>query len=187
MKKLILILCIISLSLITNGQPKIDIGIKGGLNFSKVEYSTFNPKGKTGYHAGAFALFKFSKIGLQPEIIFSQVGSKADFDNVWKSSYISIPIIVKLYIAGGLNLQVGPQFGFLNKAELNDTLNIKSKLKEADFSLAMGVGFDAPFRINFTARYNLGLRNINNNLRNGTFNSQVFQLSVGFKLFNIGK
>ena len=185
MKKLILLIAVATLSIITYGQAKIAIGVKGGLNFSKADVSNFSTSGKTGYHGGAYALFKFSKIGIQPEIIFSQQGSVVDIDD-WNTKYLNIPIIVKLYIAAGVNLQTGPQFGFLSKAELQNGNKIADKLKSSDLSLAMGAGWDAPFGMNFTARYNLGLSNNSSGSKIESIKNQVFQVSVGIRLFKFG-
>lgn len=185
MKKLILFAAITVLNVVAHGQAKIALGIKGGLNFSKVDISNVTSSGKTGYHGGVFALFKFAKIGIQPEIIFSQQGSVVDLED-WDSKYVNIPIILKLYLAAGVNLQLGPQFGFLNKAEL-DGQDIKDLLKSSDISAAFGIGWDALFRLTFDARYNLGLSNNNDDSGSETIKNQVFQISVGYKLFKFGK
>jgi len=185
MKKLILFAAITALNVVAYGQAKIALGIKGGLNFSKVDISNVTSSGKTGYHGGVFALFKFAKIGIQPEIIFSQQGSVVDLED-WDSKYVNIPIILKLYLAAGVNLQLGPQFGFLSKAEL-DGQDIKDLLKSSDISAALGIGWDALFRLTFDARYNLGLSNNNDDSGSETIKNQVFQISVGYKLFKFGK
>ena len=185
MKKLILIAIIVSLNSFVFGQAKIAIGIKGGLNFSKLDVSNVSSSSKTGYHAGAYALFKFAKIGLQPEVIFSQQGSEVELET-WDTKYLNIPIILKYYLLAGVNLQAGPQFGFLNKAEL-DGQNIKDLLKSSDISLALGLGWDAPFGLSFDARYNLGLSEINDEPGSETIKNQVFQVSAGIRLFKFGK
>jgi len=184
MKKIILILSIVVINNISFGQ-RIVIGIKGGLNFSKLDIPDVSTSKKTGYHLGAYSLFKFSKIGLQPEFIFSQQGSKVDRGN-WDAKYINIPIMLKLYLAAGFNLQAGPQFGFLNKAEL-DGNSIKDDLKKADVSLGLGLGWDTPIGLKLDARYNMGLTDNSDDPAYETIKSQVFQLSVGFGIFHLGK
>jgi len=168
----------------------LSIGIKGGPNFANLDVSDFSGslKNKTGIHGGAFVLFKTEKFGIQPEILFSQQGSKIKFDgNETEGSidYINIPIILKLYTVFGLNLQVGPQFGFLSKAEF-DGDNVKDSFKNSDTSLALGVGWDLPLRLSVDARYNLGLSDISDDPNFDTIKNQVWQISVGFKLFNFG-
>ena len=187
MKKLLILTAILSLNLFTIAQAKIAIGIKGGLNYSKLDVTNISTSGKTGVNGGAFALFRFAKIGIQPEVILSQQGSEVDLSDL-ESNYINIPIILKIYMAAGVNLQIGPQFGFLNKAEFDDNRgDVKDLLKTSDISAGLGLGWDAPFGLSLDARYNLGITDNNNGLYNETVKNQVFQLSVGLKIFKFGK
>ncbi len=190
MKKINLVVLVILLGAGSTFAQGISIGIKGGPNFANLDVSDFSGslKNKTGIHGGAFVLFKAKNIGLQPEILFSQQGSNIKFDsNNTEGSidYINIPIILKLYTVLGLNLQVGPQFGFLSRAEF-DGDNVKDSFKSSDTSLALGVGWDLPLRLSIDARYNLGLSDISDDPNFDTIKNQVWQISVGFKLFNFG-
>jgi hypothetical protein len=190
MKKINLLVLVILLGAGSAFAQGISIGIKGGPNFANLDVSDFSGslKNKTGIHGGAFVLFKMKKFGLQPEILFSQQGSNIKFDATNTESsidYINIPIILKLYTVLGLNLQVGPQFGFLSKAEF-DGDNVKDSFKNSDTSLALGVGWDLPLRLSIDARYNLGLSDISDDPNFDTIKNQVWQISVGFKLFNFG-
>jgi hypothetical protein len=185
MKKLILIIVAVTFGFASFAQVKIDIGIKGGLNFSKINVGNLSSSNKTGYHLGAYSLFKFGKIGIQPEFIFSDQGSEVNLEE-WNTKYINIPIILKLYLGAGFNLQAGPQFGFLNTAELNGA-NIEDDLKKSDMSLGLGLGWDTPIGLKFDARYNMGLSDNSDDPAYDTIKSQVFQLSVGIRIFKIGK
>ena len=173
-------------------QAQVAIGIKGGLNLAKLDMDDVGGsiKNKTGFHGGAFALVKVANIGIQPEIIFSQQGSKLKIDGQELESnfdYINIPIIVKFYLVAGLNLQVGPQFGFLSKAEI-EGVDTKDDLKKSDISAALGAGWDLPFGLTVDARYNLGLTKIEEDDAGfSSVKNQVIQLSVGYKLFKFGK
>ena len=186
------------------GQAQVALGIKGGLNFANVSTKSVGAayNSRTGYHAGAFLLLKFAKFGLQPEVIYSQQGTTVRFNSQnfdSNFSYVNIPIIFKLYLVGGLNLQAGPQFGFLTKATgINGynaitgqptTGDIKNYYKGSDISIGLGAGWDLPFGLNIDARYNLGVSDNNNSSASGTSDAvknQVFQLSAGFKLFKFG-
>jgi Outer membrane protein beta-barrel domain len=182
-------------------QAEVALGIKGGLNFANVNTSSTAAayNSRTGYHAGAFLLMKFAKFGLQPEVIYSQQGTTVKFNSQnldQNFSYINIPIMLKLYLVGGLNLQAGPQFGFLSKASsetynpltgAKTTEDVKDKLKGSDISIGLGAGWDLPFGLNIDARYNLGVSDNNNDSSGPTTKNQVFQLSAGFKLFKFGK
>ena len=179
---------------------EVAIGIKAGPNFAKLDASSSiadNFSNRTGWHGGAFVLFRGERVGFQPEIVFSQQGSKFDYsgrpDLKSNFSYVNIPLIVKLYTVAGLNLQVGPQIGFLTKAEWETptgTEDVKNQLKNTDFSLGLGVGWDLPFGLTIDARYNLGLTDNVDNAGSGAsvteLKNQVIQVSAGFKLFRFG-
>jgi hypothetical protein len=197
MKKVIfLFLCSFIILSESFSQASVAIGIKGGLNFANVDASSVGAayNSKTGYHAGAFVLVKLTKIGIQPEIIFSRQGSSykplngTSLDT--RFDYVNIPVILKLYLVGGLNLQAGPQFGFLAGASQDvvsgASVDIKNTLKGSDISAALGAGWDLPFGLSIDARYNLGLTKINDLAGSTDAKNQVFQLSVGYKLFKLG-
>lgn len=202
MKKLLVLAVTMIISATAFSQAQFSIGIKAGPNFAKIDTeSSFgdNYRNRAGFHGGAFALLKVGKIGVQPEVIFSQQGSKVKINSQdLKSSfnYINIPIIVKLYTIAGINIQVGPQFGFISSAE-TDTIDefgnvksgqdIKDELKTSDFSAALGVGWDLPFGLSIDGRYNLGLSDISKNAAAESIKNQVWQISVGYKLFKFGK
>ena len=201
MKKIIIVLALVAGSVGAYAQAQFAVGIKGGPNFANLNVSdpAATYKARTGWHAGGFVLMKFSKIGIQPEILFSQQGSKikvSGSDLNANYSYLNIPVIVKLYTVAGINLQAGPQFGFLTKAEsdynpitgqsYNSTQDVKSAYKKSDVSLALGVGWDLPFGLTLDGRYNLGLSDMSDEAKYETKN-QVWQISVGYKLFKFGK
>jgi len=189
------VIACLSISSAVFAQGEFAIGIKGGLNFANVNTSSASATfdSRTGYNAGAFALFKFGKIGIQPEVLFSQQGTKVKYSGGGLDqnfSYVNIPIIVKLYTVAGINLQVGPQFGFLTNdpvAKDPSGQDIKGAYKKSDVSAALGVGWDLPFGLTIDARYNLGLTTINNDAALNDTKNQVWQLSVGYKLFHFGK
>jgi hypothetical protein len=183
-------------------QAQVALGIKAGPNFSTIDTKSSpgeNYKNRAGFHGGAFLLIKAAKIGIQPEIIFSQQGSKVeinsrDFESNY--SYINVPIILKLYTVAGINIQAGPQFGFVTKAEepVRDQLNaysvedVKDRMKSSEFTVALGLGWDLPFGLTIDGRYNLGLSNIyESSQQSGEAKNQVFQLSLGYKLIKFGK
>lgn len=178
------------------GQAQFAIGIKAGPNFANINTDASlgqNYKNRTGFHGGAFALIKLTKLAIQPELIFSQQGSTVEFNGTsyeQNVDYMNIPVILKFYLVGGLNLQVGPQFGFVTKAEGENPLtgqidDIKDELKGSDLSAGLGLGFDAPFGLTLDARYNLGLSEVSDDAARQIKN-QVFQISVGFKLLKFG-
>lgn len=223
MKKIILLLSLAFISLESFSQIRADIGLKGGLNFAglnSVNSSSLQTtySNRTGYHFGAYFMIKITKFAIQPEILFSRQGQSYKIPSVSGDltsnfDYINIPIMLKFYLVGGLNLQAGPQFGFLSSAsgDVINTVNgvatnttsgasLTNFVKSSDVSLAVGAGWDLPFGLNITARYNIGLSDINqktgglvptvgqiSSLGTAESKSQVIQISVGYRLFKIGK
>lgn len=183
MKKLLILVFVLSSVVAANAQVQIALGLKAGANISKFDDEAAD--NLTSFHAGAFGLFKFTKIGIQPEVLFSQQGSKFD-DADLKTAYMSIPVMVKIYLIGGLNLQAGPQFGFLTKAEL-DGQDIKESFKNSDLSANLGLGWDLPFGLTLDARYNIGLSDIGDQPGLPELKSRVIQVSIGYKIIKIGK
>lgn len=202
MKKILILVCLISAIGLMNqaqAQAQFALGLKGGLNIAKFDISqgSSNIDNRTGFHGGAFALFKFTKIGIQPEILFSKQGSEfnIDTDNYEANfDYINIPILVKLYLVAGLNIQAGPQFGFLTTSEIKSTIggitttqDVKDQLdKKSDTSIAVGAGWDLPFGLTLDARYNFGLSEFK--VGNGAdLKNKVLQVSLGYKFIKAGK
>lgn len=207
MKKILITLFFTGASLYSFSQTEFALGIKAGPNFAKIDTDASAGEiydNRTGWHAGAFMLIKGEKFGFQPEVIFSQQGSKFKYSTSSPSlkqnfSYLNIPLIFKLYTIAGINLQVGPQIGILTSAEREDFAagqggviterDIKNDLKKTDVSLALGVGWDLPFGITLDGRYNWGLTDnddkylTNSGASVGQVKNQVWQISVGYKLF----
>jgi hypothetical protein len=168
-------------------------GIKGGLNLTalKIDDPEASYDSRTGFHAGVFLRGKFGKVGLQPEVLFFTQrgeGSFSGFDKVEESfTYLSIPVILKFYPVGGLNLQLGPQFGFLIDGEqtrqlglIKTTHDIKEAYKSSDVSISLGAGYDAGFGLNIDFRYNIGVMDINNEANGEPAKSRIFLVSLGW-------
>ncbi len=177
----------------TATMAQFQLGVKGGLNLSELSMDNISTNTRTGYHLGAFTSVKFGKVAIQPEVIFSQQGTKFNFDGddlESNFSYINVPVILKLYLLGGLNLQIGPQFGYLTSAESDfnpieemGSRNVRSFYDNADISLALGFGIDLPFNVNLDFRYNKGLNDIADSNLAATQN-QVFQVSAGIRIID---
>lgn len=200
MKIKLLVLGFLSIVGAATAQVQFSVGLKGGPNFSKLDVNSSpvdNYKNRAGFHGGAFMLIKISKIGIQPEVLFSKQGSNFSFNGSdYKSNfdYINIPVMLKLYTVAGINLQLGPQIGFLANAG-GDAINsdgtpresTKDLYKKSDLSAAFGVGWDLPFGLMIEGRYNLGLSKIQDNPDMDATKNQVIQVSLGYKFIKMGK
>lgn len=184
MKKTLLTLSFVFISAIAFSQAKLEIGIKAGANFANTNVT--DAESITALHGGAYGLIKLANIGIQPEILWSKQGNSFSGGSEINLNYVNIPVMLKIYLPAGLNLQAGPQFGMLLKAEDEDGVDIKDGIKGSDISAAMGAGWDAPFGLQFSARYVLGLSDINDGLGTEVKN-RTFQLSIGYSLFKLGR
>lgn len=201
MKKIIITLLFAGSAIFSYSQSQFAVGIKAGPNFANIDTDASVGEiydSRTGWHAGGFVLIKGEKFGFQPEVLFSQQGSKFKVSGNSKTlkqefSYVNIPLLFKFYTIAGLHLQAGPQIGFLTSAKREDLLggdqDVKDRLKKTDVSLALGVGWDLPFGLTVDGRYNWGLTDNDDNYVTdsgapvGQVKNQVWQVSVGYKLF----
>jgi hypothetical protein len=58
--------------------------------------------------------------------------------------------------------------------------DIKDYYKSSDVSLSFGLGYDFGFGLGLDARYNLGVKDINNAANGDPVKSRVFLLSLGW-------
>jgi hypothetical protein len=75
-----------------------------------LEIPDIHTSNKTGYHVGAYSLFKIVNWS-SARVYFFSAGNKVDLGD-WDAKYINIPVMLKLYLAGGFNLQAGPPSWF---------------------------------------------------------------------------
>jgi hypothetical protein len=172
--------------------PAFQLGVKGGVNFTKIDGKSFADEFNYGYHAGAFATIKITNhIQVQPEVLFNQFNTKVDtaFSNVLnvknlkdvKLNYISIPLLLNLSPAKFISFQFGPQFGILMDKHRNLFENGKDAFSSGDLSMLAGVQLNvAGLRV--SGRYVVGLANINDVSNSDKWKNQGFQLSVGFRI-----
>jgi len=179
MKKVLLSLVVL-VAVSTASFAQLSGGIRAGVNLSDNSGDDVEADMKAGFQLGVYLVGNLSdKIALQPELVYSGLGSKDD-DESTKLNYISIPVLLRYNINDMINLHVGPQFGILTSAKYGDT-DIKDGLKGLDTGLAVGLGLDfAAF--NAGLRYYAGLSNINDE-GEGDFKNNAIQIVVGYRLF----
>lgn len=189
MKKFILISVLSCLLLNSVFAQSLHVGIKAGGDFQKIKGQYFNEGLKFGYHAGVFAEIglPFTKIGLQPEIYFSQVNKRVytgfgftGLEDV-KLNYINIPVLLNFKPLPFLSLQAGPQFGVLVNKDKSISQNGKDVFKSNDAGIAAGLQLNLT-KIKIYARYIAGLSDVNNTTT-GKWHNQNIHLGVGFRLF----
>ena len=178
-------------------------GVKGGLNFSSFSGSDaeeLNFEVKTGYQLGLTMEVPLAEdFSVQPEVLYSTLGAKTnDFefeqatDTKFNVDYISVPVIFKYYVIGGLNLEAGPQFSWNSKSEIegefadeqirNEIDAITDETKSFDVGGAVGLGYDLPLGLFAEARYVFGFSKIYDSSEFSDIKNNLIQLSVGLKL-----
>jgi outer membrane immunogenic protein len=178
---------------------QISGGVRLGANVANQKYDvaglTVSSDAKLGILGGLYLTANLSeKIAIQPELYFSSMGSKVNFDgdeSTIKLGYLSVPVLLRYNITENVNLQLGPQLGFLMSAKAEadgDSGDIKDDLKGIDFGAALGLGVDFG-KFNGGLRYVAGLSDINdisNSDLDGldlTLKNSSFQIFVGYRLF----
>lgn len=200
--KRIITTVIIIMAAYTVANAQLTFGIKGGVNFATISnydnidisqtvVDVFSVDGdnkyRTGFHAGLLANYTFANgfIGLQPEVLYSNQGTKysgaiAGIDNTSvsatiKTDYINVPVMLQVnIIPRTLYVEAGPQVGFLvaSSAEYEiaagslsykDSWDVDDQLNTVDFSLGFGAGFKIPrLPLGVHARYTIGLTEVDN-------------------------
>ncbi|CDF78172.1 conserved hypothetical protein containing N-terminal outer membrane beta-barrel domain [Formosa agariphila KMM 3901] len=187
MKKLLLVAAIAVFGLANVNAQDIQFGVKGGLNFASIygDHSSDYDE-VTSFNLGVMAEIPVNeKFSFQPELLYSGQGYSldSDSDKMVELYYLNVPLMGKYYVTKGLSLEAGPQIGFLLSAK-DDKSSATDYFNTVDFGVNFGLGYKLDNGLNFGARYNLGLTDINNvdgfsdKNRNG-----VLQVSVGYFFF----
>ncbi|WP_458626963.1 porin family protein [Winogradskyella sp. PC D3.3] len=183
----------------------VQLGAKGGLNFSKLSGDDFEDvDARTSFNVGLVAEIPLStRISFQPEVFYSGQGFDIvqSEDRIFNTSedveyqldYIQVPLLFKAYIIKGLSVEAGPQFGFKIHEEFDSEPNSDggdfeideddSYVKDFDTSLAVGTSykFDSGFFV--SARYTMGLTSIFKDdtlFENVDGKNEVLQVGLGF-------
>lgn len=201
MKKLFLGLAVVASSL-TFAQT---FGVKGGLNVSSMskDEALDDQKSKIGFNAGAFVNIPVAtNFSVQPELLYSNYGSKSDWRNPLNDDrissaahldYLAVPVMLQYNLIPNLYVEAGPEFGFLLSAKnklknetTGDTITESGDYKDNlnSFNVGLGLGAGYYFTPNFgiTARYIAGLTDIAKDRQIGdAVKNNVFQVGLAYK------
>ena len=173
---------------------KTNIGIKAGLNMANIVNNantiSFTSDMKLDFHVGVFLNLNFGGrnqmpglFSLQPEVLYSRQGFAMDGEQI-NFDYLTVPLMVKLYLYKGFNFELGPWFSYLlsvspNSTKLNSNIIQLSDLKGGkDVGIAAGIGYDFDMGLVVGARYQHGLSDMASNL---FWKNQVIAISVGWE------
>jgi len=192
MKKYILSIALLIAS-VAASKAQSTIGIKGGINFSKISTDNIKESSVTGYQAGVFARLG-DGLYLQPEVYLGSRGGKFEGSSSGNSASangkvtfttLNVPLLLgtKLVSAGPISVRAmaGPIYSY-NLSEnnnVNSAIQDFGKYKNSTLGYQVGAGVDIG---NITAdlRYEGGLTKINESYGQ---RANLWALSVGFKIF----
>ncbi len=157
MKKLLLLTVVSLLTGALAAQPIINLGIKGGINNSKVTLNTnnFTSESVVKTHIGVFGRLGWSRMYLQPEIYYSAKGGRvierdvSPIERVLQFDFntVDVPLLVgvKVLKGGAANLRVmtGPVFCILTSKKLSaGELLDRQYYNDHYFGYQYGLGVD---------------------------------------------
>ena len=163
-------------------QPKVGIGI-GRLSGEWTTLSGIDDKTRIGFVVGVEGEYYANTwLGIAAGVNYAQQGWKfkgLGVDETTKLDYLNIPVTADFYVAKGLALKTGVQFGFLMNAKIEDA-DIKDACEKLNLSIPIGVSYEIS---NFVLdlRYNLGLMKTNKPDNGSKARSDLFQITVGYK------
>ena len=163
-------------------QPKVGVGI-GMLSGEWTSAPGVDNKTRTGFVAGVEGEYYVNDwLGIAAGLNYAQQGWKFEgsgIDETTKLDYLNIPLTGNFYVAKGLALKTGVQFGFLMSAKVEDT-DIKDACEKLNISIPIGVSYEiSDFVIDL--RYNLGLNKTNKADNGSKARSDLFQVTLGYK------
>ncbi|WP_298238199.1 porin family protein [uncultured Algibacter sp.] len=177
----------------TRASEDIRFGVKAGVNFANFTGDdTDNLSSRTGFHFGGIVNIPISDaFSVQPEVLYSDQGAEytmsEGYDGKFVLSYLNIPVMAQLRVAQGLNLEAGPQIGFLLCAEDQYSSSgdsgeddIKDDVKGTDFGLNVGINYTMESGLGIGTRYNLGLSELPEDSEGGNWKNGVFQFYLAY-------
>ena len=195
----------------TGKAQETRFGVKGGFNYSTIVGDlTTGLKFRFSGHGGIFVEIDFSeKFKLQPELLYSSqgfqfstdlaaiqnggaVGDDNDFRTNVQLNFITVPILGKFALNDKLDVEFGPQFGFLvNQVtkfkDLDQASDINADRRSSisgdfqlDYGAAVGLGITLSDNLSISPRFYVGLRNRLNALATAQNYNATIQLSLNY-------
>ena len=192
MRKLLITGWFLLLAVSLLAQVKFDLGLKAGINFSKISFDIqdYAAESVTKSHFGAFTRIGYGRIFLQPEFYFSGKGGDVTSDlisTVTSFDYktMDIPVLLGFRLIKGktigLHLVAGPVFSNITSKDVKGSSVVDNKFYKNNYmGIQYGLGVDIWF-ITLDARMENGLGDFYSQPE-ASGKNQTFMLSVGFKI-----
>ncbi len=160
MKKVILIMAALMMTVGAQAMGPIDFGVKAGINTENfklnkhTDYDLVN-KARVGYHAGAFARLSLLGLHVQPELVYNW--NSYDIKNGRQKSKVKVRTVEVPILAGiellFIRLNAGPVFNLMSKIKTsNGTFVERVDMTKPTVSFAAGLGIDL-MQLSIDVRY----------------------------------
>jgi opacity protein-like surface antigen len=163
-------------------QPKVGLGI-GYLSGDWTMPAGVDNKSRVGVVAGVEGEYYVNEwFSAALGVNYAQQGWKFDGggSKTTKLDYLNLPITGNFYVAQGLALKTGVQFGFLLSAKEEST-DVKDAFESLNVSIPIGISYEISNFI-LDARYNVSLTKANkNSTSDNKWRSDLIQITVGYK------
>ncbi len=162
-------------------QPKVGVGI-GVLSGEWTSAPGVDNKTRLGLLAGVEGEYYVNDwLGIAAGLNYAQQGWKFEGGGesaTTKLDYLNIPVTADFYVAKGLALKTGLQFGFLMSAK-EESIDIKDGCEKLNLSIPIGASYEiSDFVIDL--RYNVSLSKAFK-ADGSKMRSDLFQVTLGYK------
>ncbi len=194
MKKYLLgLAAMVAFTISANAQ--FSLGVKGGMNISKINNDNYSESTFTGYQFGAFA-----RIGkglyLQPEMYVGSKGGQFNYETSGtntggsakvKFTSLDVPLLLgESFGASSLNFRImaGPIYSYILNTDESFSDNLAAAYRDlgnynrSTLGYQAGAGIDLG-NISLDARYEGGLTNLNEKFGQ---RQNLWHISLGFKI-----
>lgn len=178
-----------------SAMAQFTLGIKGGINVSKLNTDNYTQSNVTGYLVGAFA-----RVGkglyVQPEIYLGSKGGQFNYDSNGSTvggdakvrfTTLDVPVLIgQSFGASGFNIRamVGPVYSYVLDRNASYSDNLSSAYRDlgdynhSTLGYQAGLGVDLG-NIALDARYEGGLTTLNKKYGD---RPHLFNFTIGFKI-----
>jgi len=178
MKKYLLIIWL--LASVHMGYAQVSGGIRGGVNFSKLESEFLTTDSEIGYYGGLFATWETSElVAIQPEVYFAHQAGETNGLS-YSFDYLAVPLLMRLKFSP-IHVYAGAHLGFLLAVDATGVE--KDDFKGTALSGVLGAGYElAPVEIG--GRYVHGFTDISDNELLQDVHFRMWEIYVAWRLFN---
>jgi Outer membrane protein beta-barrel domain len=179
----LLLIVIVLINCSSAGAQGLHLGIKAGTDLSEVTGYSIQSGLKGGFMAGAFAEVNLIILGIQPEVLYSQINTQGADNQSIKLQYLNIPILLTIKLPIPIiSLLVGPQFSTLLNKNDNLATNGKNAFTSGDFSMVAGAQLNL-LKFKGGIRYVYGFSDINNTSSSESWKTRTVQIYIGLRIF----